>query len=53
MTTYLGKSYSFGLLCLFFVNVYQFLCFPSFPCDFEGIWDLIVSIPDDKTSIFF
>ena len=26
MTTCLGKSYSFGLLCVSFVNVYQFVC---------------------------
>ena len=24
----LGKSYSFGLLCISFGNVYQFLCVP-------------------------
>ena len=26
MTTYLGKSCLFGLLCVSFVNVYQFVC---------------------------
>ena len=41
MTTSLGKSYSFGLLCVSFVNVYQFVGV-SFPFGFEGgTWDLI------------
>ena len=35
MTTCLGKSCSFGLLCVSFVDVYQFLLCPSFPFDFE------------------
>ena len=26
MTTCFGKGYSFGLLFVFFVNVYQFVC---------------------------
>ena len=26
MTAGLGKSFSFGLLCMPFVNVYQFVC---------------------------
>ena len=26
MTIWLGKSCSFGLLCVFFVNVYQLVC---------------------------
>ena len=42
MTTCLGKSCSFGLLCVSFENVYQFVC-ASFPFGFEaGLWDLIV-----------
>ena len=50
MTTCLGKSCSFGLLCACFVNVYKFVC-ASFPFGFEGgMWDLI---PDHCLSIFF
>ena len=46
MTTYFGKSCSFGLLCVSLVNVYQRVC-PSFPFGFDGwMWDLIVSVPD-------
>ena len=30
MTICLGKSCSFGLLCVSFVNVYQFVCLPLF-----------------------
>ena len=48
MTTCLGKSYSFGLLCVSFVNVNQFFCVcSSFPFSFKGgRWDMIVLIPD-------
>ena len=53
MTTYLGKGYSFGLMCVSFVNVYQSLCF-SFPLGFEcGMWDLAVWIPGHCLSIYF
>ena len=46
MTTSLGKSYSFVLLFVSFVNVYQFCVCSSFPFRFEGgMWDLIVYIP--------
>ena len=45
MTTCLGKSCSFGVLCVSFVNVYQFLCVSFFPFGFEGgMWDVIVVI---------
>ena len=41
MTTCLGKSCSFGLLCVSFVKFYQFL-YVSFPFWFEGgMWYLI------------
>ena len=55
MTTCLGKSCSFGLLCVSFVGVcqmlYDFLC-PSFPFGVEGgLWDVIVFIPDHCLSI--
>ena len=45
MTTCLGKSCcSFGLLCVSFVNVYQFLSV-SFPFWLEGgMWELIVCL---------
>ena len=53
MTTCLGKSCSFGLLCVSFVNVTSCVC-PSFPFGFEcGMWDLIVLIPDHCISIYF
>ena len=47
MTTYLGKSCSFGLPRVSFVNCRQFMYFSYFPFGFEGrMWDLIVSVPD-------
>ena len=50
MTTCLGKSCSFGLPCMPFVNCCQFMYLVlslSFPFGFEGrIWDLIESVPD-------
>ena len=36
MTTCLGKSYSFNLLCMSFVNVYVYFCVCSFPFGLEG-----------------
>ena len=43
MTTYLGKSCSFGLPRVPFVNCRQFMYY--FPVGFEGrMWDLIVSL---------
>ena len=48
MTAFLGKSCSFGLLCISFINVYQI------PFGFEGeMCDLIVLIPDRYLSIRF
>ena len=46
MTTCLENSCSFGLLCVSFVNVYEFCVCHSFPFGFDGIWDLTVLIPD-------
>ena len=48
MTTYLGKSCSFGLSRVNFVNCRQFMYFPfGFPFGFDGeMWDRIVSVPD-------
>ena len=53
MTICLGKSCPFGLLCVSFVNVYQFLCVSFFSFGFEGgMWDLIVLISDHCLSIY-
>ena len=53
MTTYLGKSCSFCLPRVPFVNCRQFI-FSYFPFGFEGrIWDLIVSVPDHCLSFYF
>ena len=42
MTICLGKICSFGLLYVFFVNVYQFLRVSFFPFWFKGgMWELI------------
>ena len=50
MTTYLGKSCSFGLPRVPFVNCYVF---SYFPFGFEGrMWDLIVSVPDHCLSFY-
>ena len=54
MTTYLGKSCSFGLPRVPFVNCRQFMVFSYFPFGFEGrMWDLIVSVPDRCLSFYF
>ena len=52
MTTYLGKSCSFCLPRVPFVNCRQFMYLVIF--GFEGrIWDLIVSVPDHCLSFYF
>ena len=52
MTTCLGKSCSFGLPCMSFMNIYQFYVHLSF--GFEGrMWDVIVLILDHCLSIYF
>ena len=49
MTTYLGKSCSFGLRKLPSVYVFSY-----FPFGFEGrMWDLIVLVPDRCLSFYF
>ena len=49
MTTRPGKSCSFGLPRVPFVNCCQFMYF-----GFEGrIWDLIMSVPDHRLSFYF
>ena len=61
MITYLSKSCSFGLICMSFVNVYQFVFVRFFSFFWggcgaglgEGIWYLIVSVPDHWLSISF
>ena len=53
MTTCLGKSFSFGLPRVPFVNCCQFYVFSYFPFGFEGmIWDLIVSVSDHCLSFY-
>ena len=48
MTTCLGKSYSFGLLCVRVIREHLSVCVrSSFPFGFEGgIWDLIIFFSD-------
>ena len=54
MTTYLGKSCSFCLPRVPFVNCRQFMYFVISLFGFEGrIWDLIVSVPDHCLSFYF
>ena len=55
MTTCLGKSCIFGLLCVSFVNVYQILCVFFFPFGYWG-WDVgcdYILIPDHCLFIYF
>ena len=54
MTTYSGKSYSFCLPRVPFVNCRQFMYLVISLLGFEGrIWDLIVSVPDHCLSFYF
>ena len=54
MTTYLGKSCSFCLPRVPFVNCRQFMYLVISLFGFEGwIWDLIVSVPDHGLSFYF
>ena len=54
MTTYLGKSCSFGLPRVPFVNCRQFMYLVFFLFGFEGrMWDLIVSVPDHCLSFYY
>ena len=54
MTTYLGKSCSFGLPRVPFVNCRQFMYLVISLFGFEGrMWDLIVSVPDHSLSFYF
>ena len=53
MTTYLGKSCSFCLPRVPFVNCRQFMYLVISLFGFEGrIWDLIVSVPDHCLSFY-
>ena len=53
MNTCLGKSCSFGLLCVSYVGVDHILCVSIFPFGIEGgMWDVIVLIPDHCLSIY-
>ena len=52
MPTCSGKICSFCLLCVSFVNVYQFKYVFSFPFGFEGgMWDVL--LPDYCLSFYF
>ena len=54
MTTYSGKSCSFCLPRMPFVNCRQFMYLVISLFGFEGrIWDLIVSVPDHYLSFYF
>ena len=54
MTTYLGKSCSFGLPRVLFVNCRHFMYLVISLFCFEGrMWDLIVSVPDHCLSFYF
>ena len=54
MSTCLGKSCSFGLLCVSFVNVYKFVCILlSLFASEGGALDLIVLIPGHYLSFTF
>ena len=53
MNIWLGKICSFGLLCMSFVNFYEYVC-ASFHYSFEGgMWDMTVLIPDHCLAICF
>ena len=53
MTTYLGKSCSFGFPRVPFVDCRQFMYLVISPLGFEGrMWDLIVSVPDHCLSFY-
>ena len=52
MTTYFGKSCSFGLLCASFAGVCQIVCVCVFFFPFsieDRMWDVTVLIPDHYT----
>ena len=54
MTTYLGKSCSFRLARVPFVNCGKFMYLVISLFGFEGrMWDLIVSVPDHCLSFYF
>ena len=54
MTTYLGKSCSFGLPRVPFRKLPSIYVLSYFPFGFEGrMWDLIVSVPDHCLSFYF
>ena len=54
MTTYLGKSCSFCLPRMPFLNCRQFMYLVISLFGFEArIWDLIVSVPDHCLSFYF
>ena len=53
MTTYFGKSCSFGLPRVPFVN-FKIYIFSYFPFGFEGrMWEMTVSVPDHCLPFYF
>ena len=53
MTTYLGKSCSFGLPRVPFFKLPSIYVFSYFPFGFGArMWDLIVSVPDHCLSFY-
>ena len=54
MANCLGKSCSYVILCVSFVNVYEFVFVLVSLFNFDGgMWDLIVLIPDLCLSVSF
>ena len=54
MTICLKKSYSFGLLYVYFMNIYPFVCLLlSFLVLRVLMWDLMVLVPDHCLSVCF
>ena len=54
MTTCFVKSFSFGLVCVSFVNVCEFVCLFLFRLDFGvRMWNLVVLIADHCLSVYF
>ena len=53
MTTCLGNSCSFGLLCQFFDNVYQFVCVLLSLLVLRVGCGFIILVPDHCPSLYF
>ena len=54
MTTCLGRSCSFGLLCVSFMGVCQILCVcVSFPFGIEGMMLIVIVLIPARVSVYF